>query len=309
MVKKNNEFKLIMISAMYENGGNTIHRFLDGHPSLYVYPFESQPGTFLTADYYTSLMPVKYRWPQFPLAGNFADDYELIIDEEMKVYLNTRYVSKFRDADLKMTNAGRKKVFLELLKGKERTRANIVEAFYRSTFLAWENYNSSGKEEAYVGYSPNIGIDTEHILKDFPNAHIIHMVRNPYSAYAETLRRPVPYSVRRYVQTWNIMQLMMMNFLYMYPKNVHIIRFEDLVADPKKTLTGLLKHIGYPYSKAQEYPSWHGKKLENMMPWGTIRVPTTKANMETLKTLSKDQYNQIKEQTSVVNKLLGYDKL
>ena len=27
-------FKLIMMSAMYENGGNTTHRLLDGHPDL-----------------------------------------------------------------------------------------------------------------------------------------------------------------------------------------------------------------------------------------------------------------------------------
>ena len=38
-------FRLLMIGAMYENGGNTTHRFLDGHPQMCVYPFESQPGT------------------------------------------------------------------------------------------------------------------------------------------------------------------------------------------------------------------------------------------------------------------------
>ena len=27
-----NDFRLLMIGAMYENGGNTTHRFLDGHP-------------------------------------------------------------------------------------------------------------------------------------------------------------------------------------------------------------------------------------------------------------------------------------
>ena len=37
--------KVIMLSAMYENGGNTTHRMLDGHPGLFVYPFESQVGT------------------------------------------------------------------------------------------------------------------------------------------------------------------------------------------------------------------------------------------------------------------------
>ena len=26
-------FRFLMIGAMYENGGNTSHRFLDGHPT------------------------------------------------------------------------------------------------------------------------------------------------------------------------------------------------------------------------------------------------------------------------------------
>ena len=36
---------------MYENGGNTTHRLLDGHPQMFVYPFESQLGTRLVADH------------------------------------------------------------------------------------------------------------------------------------------------------------------------------------------------------------------------------------------------------------------
>ena len=31
-----NDFRLLMLGAMYENGGNTTHRFLDGHPELFV---------------------------------------------------------------------------------------------------------------------------------------------------------------------------------------------------------------------------------------------------------------------------------
>ena len=59
-------FRLFMISAMYENGGNTTHRFLDGHPKLYVYPFESQLGNSRCADFLSSLYPFKYRYPDFP---------------------------------------------------------------------------------------------------------------------------------------------------------------------------------------------------------------------------------------------------
>ena len=62
-----NEIRLLMIGAMYENGGNTAHRFLDGHPQLFVYPFESQLGTRLVTDQLSSTFPVKYRWPTFAL--------------------------------------------------------------------------------------------------------------------------------------------------------------------------------------------------------------------------------------------------
>ena len=42
-------FEFLMISAMYENGGNTAQRFLDGPPELFSYPYESQPGTKSTS--------------------------------------------------------------------------------------------------------------------------------------------------------------------------------------------------------------------------------------------------------------------
>src|SRR5438309_4686227 len=91
------EFRLVMIGAMYENGGNTSHRFLDGHPELFVYPFESQPGTALVQDRLTSMFPVKYRWPTFALHSTPEQDYRAIIDEECKVRARTPQVSKFRD--------------------------------------------------------------------------------------------------------------------------------------------------------------------------------------------------------------------
>ena len=132
------EFKFIMLSAMYENGGNTTHRLLDGHPELNVYPFESQPGTKYVNDYLASMYPVKYRWPVFPLPTSPAEAYEQIIDEEGKVRSKTPYVSKFRTADFDMSDIDRKNDFIEIMKNKELSRANYMEAFFRSTFTAWK---------------------------------------------------------------------------------------------------------------------------------------------------------------------------
>src|ERR1700759_4994157 len=97
LVADRENFRLIMISAMYENGGNTTHRFLDGHPELYVYPFESQLGTRYVNDHLSAMFPVKYRWPVFALDASPEQDYRAIIDEEGKVRARTPFVSKFRE--------------------------------------------------------------------------------------------------------------------------------------------------------------------------------------------------------------------
>ena len=186
------DFKLLMIGAMYENGGNTTHRFLDGHPELFVYPFESQPGTRLVDDMLSSTFPVKYRWPVFALHATPEQDYRAIIDEECKVRARTPDVSKFRHRDFDFSDDERCEIYCRLIAESGRSRANNMAAFFRSTFEAWKDYKASGRESFYVGYSPIIGIDGEKILSDLPQAHVLHVVRNPWSAYADTKKRAVP---------------------------------------------------------------------------------------------------------------------
>src|ERR1043166_8158400 len=103
-----NDLRLLMIGAMYENGGNTTHRLLDGHPELFVYPFESQLGTRLVTDQLASVFPVKYRWPVFALDATPAQDYAAIIDEETKVRARTPIVSKFRDQPFELSDDERR---------------------------------------------------------------------------------------------------------------------------------------------------------------------------------------------------------
>lgn len=302
-------FQLIMISAMYENGGNTTHRMFDGHPEVYVYPFESQLGTSLVSDYLTSFVPFKYRWPEFPMSGDYGQDYELFFDEEMKVRLRTPGRSKFESAALDMDEAERKRVFLDVLRDKPRTRANVVAAFFQATFESWKNYNRSGREKAYLGYSPVMVLDTEKIFADFPDAHVIHVVRNPYSGYADTKKRPFPLSLQRYAWTWNVSQHMALTFAERYPRNFHILRFEDLISDQQGQLTALCRKLDLSYADTLLYPSWNGSKLAQVYPWGTIRTPTPDANMATMQELSDREYSEMRSLSLVMLKLLGYDHL
>jgi hypothetical protein len=194
------------------------------------------------------------------------------------------------------------------MQGKERTRANLVDAFFHATFEAWKNLKRTGKEKAYLGYSPVIGIDGDKMVKDFPDGHVIHVVRNPYSGYADTKKRPFPITLNRYAWTWNIMQHMALQFADKFPKQFHIIRFEDIVENPKKAFTGLCKKLGLRYSSTCEYLSWNSTKLESVYPWGTIRTPTPEANVATMNELNQAEKKEMRSLTSVMRGALGYEK-
>jgi hypothetical protein len=303
----NDKLPLILISAMYENGGNTLHRHLDGHPELFVYPFESQLGTRLVNDHLTSLFPFKYRWPVFPMQGTAEEDFELFFDEEAKTRLRNPAGSKFRDADLQIQESDRKDIFVETIQNSKRTRGNLVTAFFKATFKSWKNYNKSGKEKAYVGYSPIVGVDGESILKDLPDGHVVHIVRNPYSAYAETKRRPFPMSLKSYVLTWSLLQHLALTYSSIFPHRFHIIRYEDLVSDTRNVLTGLIEKLGFEFDDSLLYASWNGKRLDQVYPWGTIRKPSVNTNKETMDTLSDTEKQQVKSYAHLMIKEFGYN--
>ena len=286
-----------MIGAMYENGGNTSHRFLDGHPQMYVYPFESQIGTRWVNDSLSSMFPVKYRWPEFSLEASAFEDYKAIIDEEGKIRARTAHVSKFRHLPFEFSDDERCQIYQNYIKKQGRSRAANVEAFFRATFDAWKDYKKTGREEFYVGYSPAITVDAEKILKELPQSHFLHMIRNPWSAYADTKKRPVPLPLRNYMLAWNLNQYSAMIAQKRYPDRMHILRIEDVMTDPSQTLGQLCEKLGLEKAESLRKPSWNGQALEEVYPWGTIRKATPAANLETARELTQPEKDEIRELT------------
>jgi len=291
---------LIMISAMYENGGNTTHRMLDGHPELHVYPFESQVGTPLVNDYLTSYVPIRYRWPEFPMDGEPERDYELFWDEELKTYLRVRSRSKFKDCGLDMDERERRREFVAYLKDRPRTRRTIVEAYFHSTFAAWKNLRRTRSERAWVGYNPVQVLDVDKFFKDFPDGHMIHTVRHPFAGYADTKKRPFPLSLERYGWTWNLSQHTALVAEQRYAGRFHVLRFEDLVADPRGALGAVLELMGFEWDDACAAPTFNGQRLTDIQPWGTIRKASVEAHDATKRELSAKEQEQLAMLTRVM---------
>jgi len=301
-----NDFKFLMIGAMYENGGNTTHRFLDGHPQMFVYPFESQIGTSMVQDHLSSMFPLKYRWPVFALDATPQQDYRAIIDEEGKVRARTPNVSKFRHMPFDFSDDERRDIYLKYVTASGRSRANNVAAFFQATFDAWKDYKRTNKEQVYVGYSPIITIDADKILSDLPGAHVLHVVRNPWSAYADTKKRPMPLSLHHYMTGWTLNQYHALLFREKFPGHVHIVRAEDVMADAYQSLAPICIALGLEPADTLKKPTWNGQQLEEIYPWGTIRSATPEANLATANELSDGEKAEIKSYTWQYLDILRY---
>jgi hypothetical protein len=288
------DFRLLMLSAMYENGGNTTHRFLDGHPQMFVYPFESQLGTRLVNDKLSSLFPAKYRWPSFALDATPEEDFAAIIDEEGKVRARTPHVSKFRHVPFDFSDDERRDRYQSYVHETGRSRANNVAAFFRATFDAWKDYCRTNEQTVYVGYSPIIVVDAATILSDLNQGHVLHIVRNPWSAYADTKKRPVPLSLSHYMMGWTVNQYHALLFKERFPDRVHIVRVEDVMADPRRTLGGVCEILGLEQASTLATPTWNGAALDEIYPWGTIRAATPEANRATAAELSPSERDEIR---------------
>jgi hypothetical protein len=284
---------LVMISAMYENGGNTTHRYLDGHPELLVYPFESQLGTASVRDRWSALYPVKYRWPVFRLGADLATQFESIIDEECRVRVRTPFVSKFRDHPFGLDDGDRKRRFIAMLDGTQPSPGDLVAAFFAATFDAWTDLRRSGLERLTVGYSPIFGVDAERFLEEMPGSHVLHVVRNPWSAYAETKRRPAPLSLAHYIEGWVVLQTLVLAASRRFADRITVLRFEDLCHDPGAALRPVCERIGIDAGALVLAPTWNGTPLTEVYPWGTIRRPTTEENERTAAELTPDEAAEV----------------
>lgn len=291
------DFRFLMIGAMYENGGNTTHRFLDGHPEMFVYPFESQIGTKYVTDMLASTFPLKYRWPVFQLDATPYQDYKSIIDEEGKVRARTPHVSKFRHVPFDLNDDERCRIYVEYVQKSGRSTGNNVAAFFRATFDAWKDYNRTGRESLYVGYSPIITVDADKLLAGLPQSHVLHVVRNPWSAFADTRKRPVPLSLENYILGWTLNQYYALIGQEVWKGRFHIVRAEDVMRDAKGTLGPVCEKLGLEVSDALGKPTWNGSELGEIYPWGTIRKPTPEANLATARELEVEQVEAIRLRT------------
>jgi hypothetical protein len=201
----------------------------------------------------------------------------------------------------------RRKHFLRHVAASGRSAANNVGAFFKATFDAWKDYRRSGRERIHVGYSPAFVVDAALMITQMPNAHVLHVVRNPWSAYADTRKRPVPLPLASYMLCWSVNQHFALLNKKLFPDRMHIVRIEDVMANPRSTFAPVCDALGIEAGASLDTPSWNGTKLDQVYPWGTIHRVTPEANRSTAAELSADEQAEVRQHAGLFLKPFGYD--
>jgi len=77
------------------------------------------------------------------------------------------------------------------MKGKERTRANLVEALLPGLADAWTGLPPApARSRSTLGYSPIIGVDADKIVTDLPGGHVLNVIRQPVVRLRRHQERP-----------------------------------------------------------------------------------------------------------------------
>ncbi len=135
---------------------------------------------------------------------------------------------------------------------------------------------------------------------------MLHVVRNPWSAYADTKKRPVPLGLADYILRWNLNQHFALLTRQLFPERLHIVRAEDVMADSVATLGAVLEQLGLSRAESLARPSWNARQLEQIYPWGTIRTATPEANHATALELSADEQDAIRTRAWQYLDVFGY---
>lgn len=99
--------------------------------------------------------------------------------------------------------------------------------------------------------NPHYGLFTEHLIRLFPDARFIHVVRDPRDNVLSY--RSVPFDLQdsaALAYRWRRYNEEILAVASRHPDNFHQLRFEDLVAHPEPSLTEVCNALGVDYDPA-----------------------------------------------------------
>lgn len=267
--------RLIQISAWNDSGGGFLHRLFDGHPQLNVWPFElllgndAAPLDRLTPDWFHG----RFRWPRLHAllsAGEGEAAFDAISDLELKSVLRDARSAKHRDFEVMVAlDDWRRATVAAWTKAGDRSQAGFLQA-YLASFLTLRGQDPDARP--LLGHCPVAILDSDELFADFPDARMIHVVRDPLAGFRDMRARHPALDPARYAEKWALTNTAAVLAAAKHPERVRIVRLRQLLEHRAATMQDLAAFLGLAFHPALLTPSWEGRALheDKMGPFGGV---------------------------------------
>lgn len=192
-----------------------------------------------------------------------------------------------------------------VLKTLYTSSEDIIDFFEKAV----AEISPGGSSKRFVEKTPQHILWLPFILKYFPQAHVIHIVRDGRDAYVSAKRHmgiPSGWSATRYASYWRKCVRMTIN--NNCPR-VAVIKYENLVREPRKESTKIMEFLGLKLQDQQLDPNVFGKdKRARSEHFCKLATPIDDASVGKWKTsLSDDEKLAFAARAYDALKYFGYE--
>lgn len=267
---------LIQISAWNDSGGGFLHRLFDGHGELDVWPFELLLGTDAFRD---GLTPAwfhgRFRWPRLePLLalGAAEQAFEAISDRELKGLLSDPGSSRHRDFPVAVALDDWRSGTCARWRAAGDVSQRAFLTAYLETFLRLWRPQAPAASRPLLGHCPVGIMDFDRLTRDFPDARVVHVVRNPLAGFRDMRARHPDLDPSRYAEKWGLVNSTAALWQAREPDRVRLVTLASLLEDREATMARLCDFLRIGWDPVVLAPHWCGVPVAEtgMGPFGGV---------------------------------------
>lgn len=253
---------LFLVSEIQRSGGSMMAQLFDGHPQAFAHPFEIQIGH-----------PKKWHWPRFDLEDPPERWFDLLFEEPLRRFVATGYGKGMSNAHAIADRRPfhfdidrQRRVFVERMSGvPATTHRAILDAYFSSFFIAWNDWAPTGRERCVTGFTPvliAVQKSVEGFFADYPDGKLLTIVRDPRSWWISACNHNARYRDREWaIALWRTSAEASLRLSAERPDKVLPLTYERLVRDPEGTMRRVASFLGIEFDPILTVPTYLGQPV------------------------------------------------
>jgi hypothetical protein len=258
---------LLLISQVQRSGGTLLSQLLDGHPQLFVHPFElkwTEP---------------KWGWPLLEDASPLAT-LRALDEDWLGAQAPRGFYTKGREHNPERAlDSGRQPflfdrrlqldIFLAAApSAPQHSRRATFDAYFTAFFNAWLDYTGlvAPRKRWVAAFVPRLAQtpgSLDGYFSDYPDGLLVSSVRDPVGWLASARRHGMadPAGLEATLGLWLDSTRAAMDAKDRFPGKVHLLLFEDLVTNVDAAMKRLCDAAGIEFDPILLSPTFNGRAM------------------------------------------------